>query len=42
MEEHGSVWSAKVLFSFHIFKKLKAKKDFSTPNASRLTYLDSL
>jgi len=27
---------AKVLFSFHIFVRVKAKQDFSTPNASRM------
>ena len=30
----ASVWSAKLLFSFDLLVKVKAKQEFSTPNAS--------
>ena len=31
-----SVWSAKLLFSFDLSVKVKAKQEFSTPNALRI------
>ena len=33
-----SVWSAKLLFSFDLSVKVKAKQEFSTPNASATEY----